>query len=244
MNKYIFYIIVVFVFKWHGNLLCAQTNNDCLKEIATLEEKINVAKDSSLINNTIALSYSVRVTNWEDEVTVSNIKVYKKDTYMHFFTEQANIYQDANEVVMILPIQKMAIISSTSKDITKNKLGDAFYEMKKQFMDSCEVVRCEMVGSKKILELKVVKPQYNVNIINMVYEYDVAQGKILTVKVNYNEDYKIKQMITTYKDFNTNSTYQFASARKYIADKSGKPLAKLAGYEFVDNRDQKKGKKK
>jgi hypothetical protein len=237
-------IIFVLAFLLQREVILAQSNNDCLKEVVALEEKNNYSNDTSITNKNIFISYSVKVTDWDDQIVVSNTKIYKKNEYMHFFSEQANIYQDAKEAVMILPQQRVAIINSTNKELLNTKINDAFFDMRRKFIDSCEVVRCDNVGKIKTLELKVKKNDGSHNIASMIYEYDTDLGKILFVKINYNKDFKVKQIQINYKDFNLNSTYQFASARKYLVDNNGKLLPKLKGYEFVDNRDQKKKNKK
>lgn len=238
------YILVTLLLLLQQHISIAQNNRECLKEVIALEEKVNFRNDSSIKDKNIFISYAVRVTDWDNQVTVSNAKIYRNDEFMHFFSEQANIYQDTKEVVMIMPQQRMAVISSTTKELNNTKINDAFFQMRRKFLDSCEIVRCDLVGAKKVLELKVKKADRTNNITSMVYEYDLEKGKIESVKVNYNADYKIKQLQITYKEFSLNSTYQFANARKYLVDKNGKLLAKLSGYELVDNRDQKKKNKK
>ena len=65
-----------------------------------------------------------KMTDYKDaQVTVSNAKIYKNDDYMHFFSEQASIYQDPTEVVMIMPQQRMAIINSTTKELNNTKIN-------------------------------------------------------------------------------------------------------------------------
>lgn len=242
--KLVIYISGFLLLLLQNSTVFSQNMKDCLKEVVDFEEKINYRKDTLLNKKNMFISYSVKVTDWENNITVSNVKIYKNEEYMHFFSEQANIYQDSKEVVMILPIQKMAIISSTTKELNNTKISDAFFEMRRKFIDSCEIIRCDIAGSKKTLELKVKKHQDSNNIIGIIYEYDIELGKILFVKISYNQDYKVKTVQINYKDFVMDSNYQYSSSRRYMVDRNGKLLSKLNGYELVDNRDQKKKNKK
>ncbi len=224
---------------FNAGVSISQTKPDCLGEVRAIEEKTNFRKDTTVKDKNIYISYTVRVTDWENGVTVSNIKMYTHMQYMHFFTEQANIYRDGKEVVMILPIQKIAIINSTNSALNDTKISEGFFEMRKGFLDSCEVVRCEKVSGRKILELKVVKDNIS-SIESITYEYDAEQAKMISTRVNYNENYKIKQMLITYKDFSLNSDHKYSASRTYLMEKNGHLLPKLSGYEFMDNRDLKK----
>jgi hypothetical protein len=217
----------------------SQDNKACLKDVIRFEETNNLRNDTALERKNIFMSYGVKVTNWDNAATLSNVKVYKLGDNMHFFSEQANIYRDEKEVVIVMPTQKLLIINSTTKEMNSYHLNDDFFEMRKAFLDSCDVVKCEAKGANMLLSLKVnpKKVAANIKIADMTYEYNVEQKKILSVKINYMKDYKIKQLVMTYKDFSAVSTYKFAPLRKYVMDKHGKLLDRYRDYEVVDNRE-------
>jgi len=225
--------------------LVSQTTGSCLEEIIALDKKMDVHADTAMRTKNISLEYSVRITDWDNEVTISNVKIHKLNGFVHFFSEQASIYQDESEVVIIMPLQRIAIINSTNKELANRRVGDDFYEMRRRVLDSCKVIKCEIIGSKKVTELKVNRSAAGTqNMVSMTYEYNSNLEKIYSVKSAYDQDYKIKYMHITYKDLNVNASSKFYPARTYLLDKGGKLLAKYKGYELVDNRDSKRKKKK
>jgi hypothetical protein len=190
----------------------------------------------------IHLSYNIKVTNWDDHVTVSNVSLHKKGTNMHFLSEQANIYMDEKEIVVVVPSQKMLFINAAAQEINSHRISDEFFEMRRAFLDCCIVVKCESkTPESKILVLRVdpKKVDENVHIKSMTYNYNPVAEVINSVKINYDEEYKVKQLVITYKELNTESNYKFSPAKDYIVDWRGHIRDKYRSYEIVDNRDQK-----
>ena len=126
-------------------LCCTAFSQDklCLDEVRKYEEFYNPGNDDAVGQKNIYFNYTVRATNWENETTISNVKMHKQGNKMHFFSEQANIYIDDKEVLVVMPVQKVIVVNSAVKGVTDRKLGDNFYEMRKTFMDSCQVIKCE-----------------------------------------------------------------------------------------------------
>jgi hypothetical protein len=240
--KYICFFVACIMM---AGYMVGQTKEACLAEVIALDKKMDMHSDTAMRTKNISLSYSVRITDWEDEVTVSNVKIHKQKGFVHFSTEQAFIYQDEKEVVIIMPIQRIAIINSMTKQLANSRIGDDFYEMRRGIIDSCKVLKCETIGSKKTVELKVNRSSSTThNMVGMTYVYDVGLEKIYSVKLTYNQDYKIKDMQVNYKDLDVNGTHTYNSARTYLLDRGGKLLSKYSGYEFIDNRDSGKKNKK
>jgi hypothetical protein len=227
----------------------AQDKKAWLQEVLTYEKASSNSGDTSLENKNIALSYVVKSTNWDDETSVSNVRMYKKKEQMNFFSEQVSIYQDRKEAYIILPAQKIIIINSTVQQNKSSKIGDDFFEMRKAFLDSCEIVRCEVISpisKNKILVLrnKLYDEDDAIKINTMTYEFNSDQKKIISIKMDYNEGFKIKHLVMIFKDFNTNSNYQFISPKRVIVDKNGNLLPRYQSYELVDNRDNATQQKK
>jgi len=218
----------------------SQEANRCLEQVRKYEEFYNT-NDSISGDKNIYFSYTVRATNWDNETTVSNVKLHKQGSKMHFFSEQANIYIDEKDVLVIMPVQKVIVVNSAVKGVTDHKLGDNFYKIRKEFMDSCLVVKCEnKTKNVKVLVLKVdpKKNKLNLMIDEITYEFDTEAKRILSVKIDYKEDYQIKQLIMNYKEFTTESSYTYASVKHSVLDKKGNLLSTFKDYELVDNRDK------
>lgn len=220
----------------------AQTKDACIDEVLSYETMGKPEADSVSSTGTY-FSYALRVTNWDDEITLSNIKMYKKGKYMNFFSEQATIYTDENEVMIIMPEQKVIIINSIDKE-KKSAINDNFYELRKEFIDSCDVVKCEAKNATtKILVLKA-RQQGLLAIEDMTYEYNPVEKKIISIKINYAKNYKLKQMVMIYKEYDGASTYKFSAVKKYYSDRHGNVNDTYKGFEIVDNREKKKSTRK
>lgn len=228
-------------------LLCAthffaQKSDPCIQEVLEYENRSGNLNDTALENKNVFLSYTVKVTDWDDESTISNVKVYKMGTEMRFFSEQVNMYSNEKEVLVEIPEQKIIAINNALPNTTDKKKLDNFQELRREFLDSCELVSCESVGKNlRVLILRVSKRQLSegVKIVEMRYEYDTELKKVLQVKTTYQPDYKLKSMLMIYRDFNTESTYKFSAFKNQFLDRKGQLISKYKEYELVDSRDKK-----
>jgi hypothetical protein len=225
--------------------LISQVKEDgktCINEVVKYEANTINIEDTSLARKNIFMHYTVKATNWEEETTISNVKLYRMGLNMHFFSEQANIYMDEKDVLIVMPYQRMVVINNNNQELSKKRFNEDFFDMRRSFLDSCTVLKCELRDANhKIAVLKVnpAKAAENILIDNMVYEFDPVAGKILSVTVNYLIDYKLKQMAVFYHDISTTSVYTFPSLRSQILDKKGNVRDKYKNYEIVDSRDAK-----
>jgi len=220
----------------------AQDKKECLADVLRLEGLAAMRNDSTLNEKNLYFNYVVKATNWDDEATTSDVKVYKKGSDMHFFSEQASIYMDENEVLVVMPYQKMLVLNSNNKALQSYKVSDDFFETRKTFLDCCLVVKCgQNENNNMVLALKAGRysPDESIKISSMVYEYNLTEKKIISVKVNYTSDYKLKQLAVFYKDFTMNSTYKFPALKSQFIDKKGNVKEPYRSYELVDNRDKK-----
>jgi hypothetical protein len=223
-------------------VLQAQADRKCIEEILLFEDSNNLRNDSTVKNKNIYISYMVKVTDWEDMVTVSNVKIYKDENNMHFFSEQANLIQDQKEVLIVLPSQRILILNSTDKKLNNQRLNQEFFAIRKEFLDSCEVVKCENRDENNkvaVLKIRPEKTSPAIKIRTITYEYNTSEKKITSVTVDYTADYRIKQLYMNYKDMSLASTYSFMPLKSYYMDKKGNVLPKYKDYELVDNRDKK-----
>jgi len=202
--------------------------------------------DSLMLTKNIYLSYTVKVTDWDDESTISNVKFHKQGNESRFFSEQVNMYTNEKEMLVEMPGQRIIAVNNALSGERKNG-GYVSEEVRKDFLDSCEVVRCEATGkTTKILVLKVKakQKQKGILITEMRYEYDTELKKIVSVKTYYDPDYKLKTMQVLYREYNTESTYKFSSFKNQFFDKKGELTEKYKDYELVDSRDKKSPKSK
>jgi len=233
-------------------LLCAsyffgQNNNICIQEVLDYENRSGNLNDTALATKNVFLSYTVKVTDWDDESTISNVKIYKMGAETRFFSEQVNMYTNEREVIVEIPDQKVIAINNTLPDAGSKQKADEFQELRKEFLDSCQVVSCESIGKNtKVLVLKVNPRQIQegIKIVEMRYEYDTERKKVLQVKTTYHPDYKLKALLMIYRDFNTESTYNFTAFKGHFIDRKGQLTSKYKDYELVDSRDKKAGSSK
>jgi hypothetical protein len=236
---YIMMALTLMVF--HPHLSFSQVGTECIKEIIMLNDLNDHRNDTSINNKCIKVAYSVRVTDQDNETTVSNVKVYKNGTKMHFSSEQVTIIQDDKEALMILPQQKLIFLNSMDKRMADIKLSQAFFEVRNSMLDSCEVSKFDVnTNGNKVAVLKMPKSKFKRNDLHInfiTYEYNMVSKKIISVKIDYDSEYKMKQMFTVYKEFVVGAEFSFAQPKAYALDKKGNLLPKFAGWEFIDNRE-------
>jgi hypothetical protein len=222
----------------------AQNLPVCVSEIITCE-----AAEASIGETTQALliRYQVKVKNQDDEITESNVKLYSHGGLMNFFSEQAVIYRNDAEVLMILPQQKVLVLSSTTPQMNQYKAGDGLMNQHKAVLEHCEVVSCEEIGNQRkrtVLKVNPLKSPAVLSISRLTYEYDPVSKTILSVKTEYSEDYKLKEMTVTYRTREPAEHYRFPDLKRLYSDKRGKLLEKYKGYEVMDNRETRNNRKK
>ncbi len=225
----------------------AQTGSPCLQEVLDYEKHTGDLNDTTVEKKNIFLSYTVKVTDWDEESTISNVKIHKKGKETRFFSEQVNMYTSDKEIIVEMPGQKIIVLNNALPEIETKTNTDVSELIRKEFLDSCEVLECKAIGkSTKVLVLKVNPRQKvdGIKIIEMRYEYDTELKKVLSVKTTYSPDYKIKTLLMIYRDFNTESAYKFSAFKSQFIDRKGNLTEKYIEYELVDNRDKKTGSSK
>lgn len=216
----------------------AFAQKECLDEAIAAFKKMDTKTDSGLVGKNIFFSYTVKVTNQDNETTTSNVKIHRKDGLLNMQSEQAEIYQDNKEVLIILPAQQLVILNETNAKLNNLKMTSQFYEARYDFLNSCIVERCEVNGDIKTLYAKV-NPSGTDEALKITYvtcSYNAKKQSILSVKIDYKPEYKIKQLTTYYTDFKVIDSYEFLPVRSFYFNSKGKALEKYKTYTFQDNR--------
>jgi hypothetical protein len=238
MHKYTIITILGLFLASHSSF--AQ-DSICLNEVLQIENKLMI-ESKGTNGNTSYLNYTVKSTDWENQINNSKVEVYKDTAHLHFFSDQASIYQDEDEAIVLLKDQKVIIVSSFNKALMNKQADDEFMLMRKDFLKNCEVLNCSKGDEKndlKILELKVVKNDNSgIKISKMIYKYNVVEQKIIETRVFFNKEYKLKEMTIKYNSSETKNDYKFEPTTRYFFSKNNKLLPKYKGYELVDNRDK------
>ena len=211
---------------------------ECLDELLVLLKKDISKSDTATVGKTIYTTYSVKVTNWDDETVVSNVKMYSKDGCLNMQSEQASVYQDDNEVLVILPTQQLVFLNETTKQLNNVKLSGAFYEMRYDFFNSSIVERCEVNGDIKTIYARV-NPNLEDESIKIKYfkcTYNLKTKRSVSMTFDYLPEYKIKQYTVTYFEVKEVDSFKFLPAKSYYYNGKGKPLDKYKNYTFQDNR--------
>jgi hypothetical protein len=208
----------------------------CIQEILDLEEAAFTINDSKE-NQTIYMNYKVQSTDWNGKVVSSNVKIYRNDDKVNFFSAQANMYKDDKNSIIVLKQQKVAIINGVPENV-KQQYTDEFVEIRINLLKSCEILKCEQLTPNiKVLEIKsTLKLGGKLKIDRMIYTYDTATKKILKCRTHYDKGFQVKTMVMEYLKLDFKSDYKFTrSAKKYLVTSKGKLLAKYKGYELIDN---------
>lgn len=231
-------LVLCWVLGGFGLTLYGQSCHRCVSEIKALNAANGPGADSLFKQKTVQVQYTVRAEDWEDVVSLSNVTVYRNAHHLHFFTEQFKVYQDTNEVLMIVPNQRVAFLTTTSKQVQNVKWSSLFYELQDVFFDSCKVLSCETsADSVRTLVLKAgLLDVAGLKIDKVSFSYDVAKKRVLSVKTEYVPDYQLKSLGVVYKFIKPEPSYVFSACKRYFLDAKGRPLAKYAGYEFEDAR--------
>lgn len=209
----------------------------CVQEILKLENKISQGYSNS--EKTIYMNYKVQSTDWEGKLISSNVKIYKNKRKMNFFSDQANMYQDEKNAVIVLKPQRVIIVNGAVKDVPSNDM-DQLLVVRKKFLKSCEVLKCEQSASNKNIKTLEVKSTLKLGgklkIDRMVYTYNTLTGKILKCVTYYDKGFQVKKIVIEYQKLDFNSDYKFTkSAKKQVLGKYEKLLTAYKGYELVDN---------
>jgi hypothetical protein len=224
-----------------AGVLSLSAQDDCLREVLEYEKNTAPISDSATADKNVYFSYTVKATDWENESTISNVKIYKRGGEMHFFSEQVNMYSDEKETIVEMPGQKIIMWNETHPSGKRNSI-DLSAQWRKEFLDSCRVVSCKSSGKNTRLLILKANPAYmeaGIRIAEMHFEYDTEKKKVLSVKTTYYSDYKLKNLLVIYREYTPESSYAFTPFRSRFIDRKGRLTEKYRSYELVDNRDKK-----
>lgn len=219
-------------------VLNINAQKECLDELLVLLKKDTTKSDTASVDKTIYTNYSIKVTNWDDETVVSNVKIYSKNGMLNMQSEQALVYQDDHEVLVVLPTQQLVFLNETTKQLNNVKYSSAFYEMRYDFFSSSIVEKCEVNGDNKIIYARV-NPNPEDESIKIKYfkcTFNLKTQRAVSMTFDYLPEYKLKQYTITYFENKEVDNYKFFPAKSYYFNSKGKPLDKYKNYTFQDNR--------
>jgi len=219
-----------------------KVNSNCIDDIIKLEHKI-YSKKYAEGEKPLYVNYDIKTIDWENNTINSSVKIYRGHNNLHFFSTQANIYQDEKDILMVLKTQKIIVRENSSEKIVNNGVNEEFIQVKRKFLEGCELVKCEnspTSKSVKIVELKVTDDMKGLLYIDkMAYLYNPTANKLIKSIISYKKGYKVKRIEIKYNQLNLASDYKFYSAKKYVLSKKNTLLAKYSAYELIDNREEK-----
>lgn len=238
MKRFSFIYIIFFLTFSHAQ----DTISYCIKEVMEIEETV-FNEDIGKTSKTAFIHYKVLSESNTNQITKSEVKMYRNNQYMNFFSDQADIYTDKNESFMILKPQLMIIASSTPQNVMNSGYSADFLKFKKEFMQTCVVESCivkDSINGLKELKLTIGKDsQKKMFIRTIIYNYDTKNKKILSTDVYYSKDSKVKRMLINYIALETDYNYDFVHGKRKFLTSKGKLLDKYKGYEFIDDRTKK-----
>jgi len=231
------YTIFILFFILSIRIFAQQDSSSCIREVLSYEDKLYEKLDNE---QTIYLNYKTTAIDWENNVASSEVKTYKNSNNIHFFSNEGLIYQDENDVFLILPKQRLIIIDKVTEEIKERRKNDNFTQLRKQFLLNSSLVFCKIIDSIqgiKEVRLRVQEELEGIiEIEEISYIYNTKTENIITTTVWYSNNYKIKKMITTYINFDKNSPYKFKKANRYVLANNKKLLNKYQSFKLIDNR--------
>jgi len=236
MKQKIYHIIIVLLIAVPG---VAQQKEQCIQDILKLEEQIYLKKYLEG-EKPVYIHYEIVTTDWQNKSITSKVKIYKGFNNMHFFSDQANIYQDEKDILMVLKTQKLIMRENSSEKLVNEKINDQMLFAKKQFLQSCELIKCENLATDKTLKIVELKAKDDMDgvlfIDEMTYTYNPTTNKLIKSTISYKKGYKVKTINIKYHQLDMASNYKFYKAPKYVVNKKGELLVKYAKFELIDNR--------
>lgn len=221
-----------------STVLCrAQLAESCLEDILSWESKVYEAQfeDPTEI---LELRYSILTEDWEGKVVRSKVQIYRSQGKVHFFSQQADIYQDTEHVFLVLHPQQLIILNDSPEAITKSGFDDDFLEMRKSFFEESKLEECRSEANLKIARLKVQEDPSGIILIDrMAYRFDTRQQKLLTTEITYKPAYKVKRIMVHYDELSTKAQYDFGEAAwQHVLNLDGSPITQFKKYQLMDNR--------
>lgn len=232
-RTYLIFILLLGAFSSNAQLL----NDVCINEILALEKK-TFSSDYANTEKTIHINYTIQSVDWNGKTMTSNVKIYRHKKKLNFFSEQANMFQDDKNSIIVLKPQKVLIVNGVAQNIPSN-YSDEFVKTRMEFLKSCEVLRCEQgsVKNVKVLELKSKeKLGGTLKVDRMIYTYNTSTGKLLKCVTYYDKGFQVKKTVLEFKVLDFNNSYKFSKAAKnYVFDKKGRVLSAYKAHELIDN---------
>jgi len=235
INKHIV-LLILFLYQ---TILFGQEGKYCLDFVREIEDQFYKI---DLDNNTVYLHYYSEVTDWENAIVKSDVKIYKNKEKLVFYSDKADIFKDLKEMLLVLRDQKTILRNGAPKDIDNIGYSTEFNDLRTEFFKACVVTNCSKTEKDSIWKLVLKAPVDPTGILfidKIVYEYNISDRKILSTYVEFRKDYKMKSMRISYLEFDPKSDFKFKNeSYKYVFDGSKKAYGKYLGYNIIDNRDK------
>lgn len=217
-----------------------QATSNCLDDILAWEEQV-YKLDLEQPNAIFGLHYSVLTEDWDGKVVRSRVKVYRSQEEVHFFSEQADIYQDKDHVFLVLHPQKLILWNDAPEEMAAGGFDEEFMAIRRSFFEESTVEVCGPAAGEPSVKVAVVKAVEDLTgtvLINrMKYRYDTQHKKLLSTEISYKPQYKVKRIVVTYEGLYPHAQYDFGGAAwKHVLKPDGNPLAKFSNYQLMDNR--------
>ena len=208
---------------------------DCINEVWEIEKQL-FDWDYNKNNSTVYLNYIIHATDWDGKVETDEIKIYRNENSVHFYSRQADIFQDAKEVFIILKTQKLILKNDAPRDLIDIGISKEFKTLRELIKKESEIIECNSSSgsSIKTLELKLQgEISENLFVEKIKYKYDLNKRKILQTTLEYRSGYKVKKIVIKFQELDFDSSYKFSrKARKYVLDNKGQPKGKYTGFEL------------
>ena len=166
-------------------------------------------------------------------------------THTRWVTDQAEMYRDEKEAVLVVHDQKTVYLSDLPTEDVQTPMQDMINKQNLLF-DLSEPVRCETIekDGRIITRLELhptAKGRELLLIRKAFFEYDAEAGTLLSTKLLFLPAYPLAESEINYEtmDLNYQGPDLDKKANSYVFTRGGKLRAAYAQYQIIDNRTSK-----
>ncbi len=220
--------------------LWGQSKDDCLAGILAWEEQIYQKKYTS-DEEAGSIAYRIITTDWEGQILHSKVRLYRSQTNLHFFSEQADVIQDSQEMYLVLHAQKTILRNNAPEEGVQQGFSDEFLAMREAFIKQSELISCgPAAGSADVRTVAIKAPEDPDGLIlidRMIYRYDTRNKKLLSTTIHYLDAYKVKTIEIQYDRLDLKTGYDFGKrAASRLFQPNGQLKEQYQNYRLIDNR--------
>jgi hypothetical protein len=228
-----------------------QAEEDCLDKLRSVYNKLAKESSHSKSGTCLYLNYSLTMVSRQPHKVANRsvtTEIYTSDSFTRVYTDEIQLLQDKNNIVVIHPGRKVLFIRSAPPKETQKILFDDFLLVRDSLFNALDVVSCTVrttTGGRRlrIIHCEIRRSQQALYAYReLTFTLDAQDWSLVGVEVRYPPIAPIESITVVYRTIERRVIpLEFTgSVIRSVLASSGEPIGTYRGYNVTDQRKKKR----